>query len=166
MKAFSLILTVCVGLLAPLIESQPTSSPDCPSLVGRLQTAAEGSNFISETDAPWIPFLYQVGIPPVGFPVVRNFARISGMILVSDPTSSRSGAVATTEFIDKRIRPYPENEPLLKEMADIFGNFTAFGLEDFRLYRLYGSPVQADIFIVGKIRECGLLGIRTVSIET
>ncbi|KAI8832864.1 hypothetical protein BC829DRAFT_408305 [Chytridium lagenaria] len=163
----SIILSSLLAFAATVLaqnETLPTA--DCPTLVGTLQTAAEGSNFISESDFPWIPFLYQNGIPPVGFPVVRNFARIAGLTPVVRPISSRYGDDAATDFIAKRIASQPENANLVGNFTEIFTKFNPEGVDNLRYYKIYPEAVRGEIFIVGRIPGCGLLGIRTTSIET
>ncbi|KAJ3103643.1 hypothetical protein HDU97_009982 [Phlyctochytrium planicorne] len=156
-----LILALLAFITFTLAAAQAAAKVDCAALVGRLQTAAEGSNLISESDFPFIPFLFQKNIPSSGFPTAPAFAKVAG---ITSPVKIETRVSAKT-FIDTKWRPAPENKKLVDAFTDIL-RVGSGGIGSMQLYRIFSENARVEVFVVGKHITCGLLGVRSVSIET
>ncbi|KAJ3100715.1 hypothetical protein HDU96_010242 [Phlyctochytrium bullatum] len=154
--AFALAL-----ILLPLLAAAQ-STAQCTALVNQITSAAAGTNFISESDFPWTVF--RSTTPATGFPTPQAFASIVKINSVRTPEIISDRAQITT-FIANRIR----NQPPAKnaQLANIINS--RFATANLRIYRVYETATQVQIFLVGRangLAGCGLVGVKTTAIET
>lgn len=134
------------------------NDPAPPSLIARIEDVCDGLVYVSETDAPVVPF--DAGRPAdasaKGPASVLKLA--SGEKMTEVPFGS--WFARQTEIKDwfgeietSRAKKFLELKDLLEE-----------NLSDLRVYR--AGSIRIDIYIIGRSPDGRVLGVRTHAVET
>ena len=141
--------------------SEKISSDD--GRLRRFLTAAEsvvkGLSYISETDAPLVPFAAAVSGRP-SRKVIRELFDIKEGVAAEQTSFA--------EFFDRltAIKDwFGEEDELRAERFEALRTFLTDELQELRIYRF--GTVKIDIFIIGSLKDgSGIAGVRTRAIET
>ncbi|TCJ14500.1 sugar-non-specific nuclease inhibitor NuiA-like protein [Flaviaesturariibacter flavus] len=127
-----------------------------PSVLQELTDAASGLFFLSETDAPFTPFLLEAGEP-----VESGLRRLSG----KDETAPVE--IQEADYFFRNHTQAPEGDPEAEARAARFRNLLNLlkhQLIDLKVYRV--GTVQVDAFLLGTLPDDTRGGLRTQLVET
>jgi hypothetical protein len=127
----------------------------------RLEKAAEGLVFSSESDRPFEPFELPGG--GAGWPYgVEEFARRIGAP-VDAPLEERSLYRLLGQHIEL-TDPHDTQSQALRPRYEALRELLASGLRDVRVFRI--GRVEVDCYAVGEDGAGNLAGLHTVAVET
>ncbi|KAJ3110066.1 hypothetical protein HDU96_006932 [Phlyctochytrium bullatum] len=165
MELISRLLAFTALLLAIALQATAQSADQCNHLVTQFTTASAGTRFISRSEFPWS----SVRVPlaaTAAFPTPQSFASLVRIPSVRTPeVISDTSAINT--FINNRIQYQQPRQNAVLAMT-IRSRFT-IAAASLRIYRLYETNTRVHVFLVGRatnLAGCGLVGVRTVSVET
>jgi hypothetical protein len=127
----------------------------------RLEQAAEGLVYTSESDRPFLPFELAGG--GAGWPYgVEEFARRIGTP-AGTPMEERSLYQLFAPHIE-RTDPYDTQTQALRPRYEALRELLASGLRDARVFRV--GKIEVDCYAVGEDAAGNLAGLHTVAVET
>jgi hypothetical protein len=130
-------------------------------LISDLKTASEGLIYISETDAPFEPFVWKADKPSteVTVPDVLKFAGQKSDVKIVEKTLDDFFRQPTEmqDWFGDEEKTQVEKYLKLKELL-------ATKLKGVKVFKI--GDVQIDVYIVGIDAEGNLAGVKTKAVET
>ena len=131
------------------------------SIRHRLEQAAEGLTYTSESDRPFEPFELAGGA--AGWPYgVDEFARRIGA-----PAGARREESALQRFFAPHIEstdPYDAQTQALRPRYEVLRALLSSSLREVRVFRI--GSIEIDCYVVGDAGGGKLSGLHTVAVET
>jgi hypothetical protein len=126
----------------------------------KLQELSDGLFFMSESDYP---------LEPIQFELKTTASLTSAEILqlVGQPPEAKVEVVELPYFFRNMTADTPEADEFAKDIAQRFRELQTYlqqNLQDLKVYRIGHREIQ--VFILGKLGETHLVGLKTVSVET
>ena len=128
------------------------------ALAAAIEAACRGLVYVSETDAPVVPFRAEIGSGEPAAAVIEKLKAEHG------------GACETVrfdEFFAKLTKDQPWHTPLQTRMVKKYRalkNLLISSLDNLAVYKF--GRVRREIFVVGTDKRGDLAGVRTRSVET
>ena len=155
-------LVALLALFAPAVRSVPAAAagPASSSAVAaRLEEASRGLLMPSESDYPFIPFVWKHCAAATLTP--KRLLKLAG-----HAPDTPVAAVSLAEFFRNVARPQPWHDSAQAAQVRQFRQLVRaleVNLSDIQVYRV--GTVHIDVYIVGKVGR-DLVGLATVLIET
>lgn len=155
-------LVALLAFFAPAVRSVPAAaagSATCSAVAATLEEASRGLLMPSESDYPFIPFVWKQRAAATLTP-----ARL--LKLAGHTPDTPVAAVSLDEFFRNVARPQPWHDSAQAAQVRQFRRLVKVleaNLSDIRVYRV--GTVHIDVYIVGKVGR-DLVGLATVLIET
>lgn len=163
-NAQSYYLKLGVGTKAswygPLSLNTPAPGADLATLKAQLATAAQGLDYMSESDYPFDV----VAFPGAGTKKPTGADLLKALGLPSDtPVESRT----MNDFFNPLTDPEDTSDDFMMKQAPMYADLRATledNLTDLQVFRT--GSIQIGVYIVGRNASGDLVGVHTTSIET
>ena len=136
------------------------NAPAVDIFVKNLQERCEGLFYMSESEYPLEPIIFEV-------PEAVVITNLTVLKLANQPEAAPVEVVDLPYFFRNQTADVPDADEFIQNMTNKFRDLQTFlqtQLQDVKVYRIGKREIQ--VYALGKLSESHLAGFKTVSVET